>query len=149
MHYSSRILAFSMSTGIAMIIKRSRKLRKTHKKDTANANEVGCAQRGSLQPLILQSCLLLLKILRFLLTGTHDHGAVNAIIDDFPTVTVLNNKSFYLDCLSQTSSVGLISVGSNNHKPTHIGTATMSIRDNNEKLHAIKIPKALCFRCHQ
>ena len=76
---------------------------------------------------------------------TFDHGTVNAVIDNCSTVTVLNDKSFFLHGLSQTNSVGLVTVGGDNHKPTHIGTVTMAIRDDNEKLHKIKIPKAFYF----
>lgn len=74
----------------------------------------------------------------FVSLNAFDHGAVRASM-------VLNDKTFFKDELRQTKSVVIIAVDSENHKSSCIGTATMSIQNDNEKLHTIKIPKILCF----
>ena len=75
---------------------------------------------------------------------TFDHGLANDVTDNCAAATALNDKSISVDGLSQKKLVGLITLGGDNHKPTHIGTETILIRDHNEKMHDIKIPKYLC-----
>ena len=70
---------------------------------------------------------------------------MNTVISNYTIVIVLNCKSFFIDSLRPTKLAGIIIVEGDNYKLTHIRTVTILIRDNNKRLHVIKIPNALYF----
>ena len=72
-------------------------------------------------------------------------GAICAVIDNCATATVLNNLSLFDGPLEKVSNVGIVTVGGDDHHPTHKGTAKISWKDDNNLIHEIIIRNALYF----
>ena len=55
------------------------------------------------------------------------------VADKCDTATVPNDKLLFTGKLKEISDFGIIAVGRMDHNPTHVGTAKISIKDDEEK----------------
>ena len=62
---------------------------------------------------------------------------ITAVIDSCTTATVLNNKHTFSGKLKDTSDFGIITLGRMDHKPTHVGTVKILIKDDEGKTHSM------------
>ena len=64
-------------------------------------------------------------------------------IDNCATAMVLNDKSLFSGKLKETSDFGIIKLGGMDYKPTYIGIAKISIKNDEGKTHITSIPHCL------
>ena len=67
-------------------------------------------------------------------------GAIAAVVENCDTSVVLNDCSLFVGGLKVAQGIGFFS-----HRPTHVGTAIISIKDDKNTIHSIEIPNALYF----
>jgi len=72
-------------------------------------------------------------------------NSILAVVDNCATATVLNNKSLFVGELILTSAYSLVTVGGCDHRPTHYGPAVLTMRNDDDTVVKIPIPKALYF----
>ena len=72
-------------------------------------------------------------------------GMITTFVDNHATVTVLNNKALFVGDLRKAQWIGVETVGSDNHRPNHVGAAEISIKDDESNIYNILIPNALFF----
>ena len=72
-------------------------------------------------------------------------NSILAVVDNCATATVLNNKSLFVGELIPTSAYSLVTVGGCDHRPTHYGPAVLTVRNDDDTVVKIPIPKALYF----
>lgn len=82
---------------------------------------------------------------KFLNRKDFELGTVAAVVNNCAMMTVLNNRSLFHGNLKLTSKYGIITVGGTDCKPTHIGTAQISICNDISDIITIPLSNTLYF----
>ena len=72
-------------------------------------------------------------------------GSIAVVVDNCATMTALNNKSLFPGNLMPISKHSIIAVSGSDYKPTHIGTAQISVCNDDGMIVDITLPNALYF----